>query len=166
MKVAVYALLIALLVPLQAIVLPHLSVWNVKPDLALIAVCLIGFLAGELEGVLAGLAMGWVMSLFSADDLGFSMLTKGGVGLLSGLAGRQIAHMTPVVLALGLMIASAMAGLVMVASLRLSDDQDLWWALRTVVLPQACFDAVVGGLVYWLAWSRLNIERLMLNQRF
>lgn len=166
MKVAVYALLIALLVPLQAIVLPHLSVWNVKPDLALIAVCLIGFLAGELEGVLAGLALGWVMSLFSADDLGFSMLTKGGVGFLSGLAGRQIAHMTPAVLALGLMIASAMAGLVMVASLRLSDDQDLWWALRTVVLPQACFDAVVGGLVYWLAWSRLNIERFMLDQRF
>jgi hypothetical protein len=166
MKLAVYALLIALIVPLQAIVLPHLSVWNVKPDLGLIAVCLIGFLAGELEGVLAGLALGWVMSLFSADDLGFSMLTKGGVGFLSGLAGRQIAHMTPAVLALGLMIASAMAGLVMVASLRLSDDQDLWWALRTVVLPQACFDAVVGGLVYWLAWSRLNIERFMLEQRF
>jgi hypothetical protein len=166
MKVAVYALLIVLLVPLQAIVLPHLSVWNVKPDLALVAVCLIGFLAGELEGVLAGLALGWVMSLFSADDLGFSMLTKGGVGFLSGLAGRQIAHMTPAVLALGLMIASAMAGLLMVASVRLSDDQDLWWALRTVVLPQACFDAVVGGLVYWLAWSRLNIERFMLEQRF
>ena|SRR5215217_5833292 len=166
MKVPLYALLIALLVPLQAIVLPHLSVWDVKPDLGLVAVCLIGFLAGELEGVVAGLAVGWVMSLFSADDLGYSMLTKGGVGFLSGLAGRQIAHMTPAVLALGLMIASAMAGLVMVASLRLNDDQDLWWALRTVVLPQACFDAVVGGLVYWLAWSRLNIERLMLDQRF
>jgi len=166
MKVPLYALLIALLVPLQAIVLPHLSVWDVKPDLGLVAVCLIGFLAGELEGVVAGLAVGWVMSLFSADDLGYSMLTKGGVGFLSGLAGRQIAHMTPAVLALGLMIASAMAGLIMVASLRLSDDQDLWWALRTVVLPQACFDAVVGGLVYWLAWSRLNIERLMLDQRF
>jgi len=166
MKILFYVLLIAVLVPLQAIVLPHLSVWNVKPDLGLVAVCLIGFLAGELEGVVVGLTLGWVMSLFSADDLGYSMLTKGGIGFLSGLAGRQIAHMTPAVLALGLMIASALAGLVMASSLRLGDEQDLWWALRTVVLPQACFDAVVGGLVYWLAWSRLNLERFVMDQRF
>ncbi len=165
MKVLLYALLIALLVPLQAILLPHLSVWNVKPDLSLIAACLIGFLAGELEGVLVGLALGWVMSLFSAEDLGYSMLTKGGIGFLSGLAGRQIAHMTPVVLVVGLLIASFVAGLAAATSLRLSEEQDLWWALRAVVLPQACFDAVVGGTLYWLAWSRLNIERFVMDQR-
>lgn len=165
MKVLLYALLIALLVPLQAILLPHLSVWNVKPNLGLIAACLIGFLAGELEGVLVGLALGWVMSLFSAEDLGYSMLTKGGIGFLSGLAGRQIAHMTPVVLVVGLLIASFVAGLAGATLLRLSEEQDLWWALRAVVLPQACFDAVVGGTLYWLAWSRLNIERFVMDQR-
>lgn len=165
MKILSYALLIALLVPLQAIFLPHVSVWDVKPDLGLIAVCLIGVLAGELEGLLAGLALGWIMSLFSAEDLGYSMLTKGGMGLLSGLAGRQIAHMTPMVLVCGLLIASTATGLMMAMSLRLSEQQDLWWALRTVVLPQACFDAVVGGTLYWLAWSRLNIERFVMDQR-
>lgn len=165
MKVLLYALLIALLVPLQAILLPHLSVWNVKPDLGLIAACLIGFLAGELEGVLVGLALGWAMSLFSAEDLGYSMLTKGGIGFLSGLAGRQIAHMTPVVLVVGLLVASFVAGLAAATLLRLSEEQDLWWALRAVVLPQACFDAVVGGTLYWLAWSRLNIERFVMDQR-
>ena len=165
MKLLFYVSMIALLVPIQAIVLPHLSVWNVKPDLGLVAVCLIGFLAGELDGVVVGLALGWVMSLFSADNLGYSMLTKGGIGFLSGFAGRQIAHMTPAVLALGLMIASALAGLIMASSLPLGDEQDLWWALRTVVLPQACFDAVVGCLVYWLSWSRLDIERFVLDQR-
>jgi hypothetical protein len=165
MRVPFYVAMIAVLVPLQAIVLPHLSVWNVKPDLALVAVCLIGFLAGELEGVVVGLALGWGMSLFSADNLGYSMLTKAGIGFLAGFAGRQVAHMTPAVLALGLMIASAVAGLVTASSLPLGDEQDLWWALRTVVLPQACFDAVVGCLVYWLSWSRLNVERLVLDQR-
>lgn len=165
MKILSYALLISLLVPLQSVFLPHVSVWDVKPDLGLIAVCLIGALAGELEGLLAGLALGWIMSLFSAEDLGYSMLTKGGIGLLSGLAGRQIAHMTPMVLVCGLLIASTGTGLMMAMSFRLSEQQDLWWALRTVVLPQACFDAVVGGTLYWLAWSRLNIERFVMDQR-
>jgi cell shape-determining protein MreD len=164
MKLLSYALLIVCVVPIQAVLLPHVSVWNVKPDLALIAVCLIGVLAGEMEGVLVGVTLGWIMSLFSAEDLGYSMLTKGGIGLLAGLAGRQIAHMTPMVLVSGLLVASCAVGLVMATSLRLSEEQNLWWALRAVVLPQACFDAVVGGTLYWLAWSRLNIERFVMDQ--
>jgi hypothetical protein len=165
MKPFLYALLIAGLVPMQAILLPHLSVWNVKPDLGLIAVCLIGLFCGELDGLLFGLMLGWVMSLFSAGDLTFSMLTKGGVGFLAGLMGRQVAHVTPVLLVTGLLVASILTGLVTVLSLKPNEEQDLWWAVRAVVLPQACFDAVVGGTLYWLAWSRLNIERMVLNQR-
>jgi hypothetical protein len=165
MKVLWYALLIILLVPVQAILLPHVSVWHVKPDLGLIAVCLIGFLAGELDGLLVGLALGWIMSLFSAEDLGYSMVTKGGIGLLAGVAGRQVAHVTPAVLVVALLIASGAAGLAMATALRPNDQLDVWWALRAVVLPQACYDAAVGGALYWLAWSRLNIDRLMLDQR-
>lgn len=159
MKVFWYAILIAILVPIQAVLLPHVSVWNVKPDLGLVAVCLIGLLGGELEGLVVGLALGWVMSLFSAEDVGYSMVMKGGVGMLAGLAGRQVAHVTPLLLVCGVLVASCLAGLLMASSLRLSADQDGWWALRAVVLPQACFDAAVGGMLYWLAWSRLNFER-------
>jgi cell shape-determining protein MreD len=165
MKVLWYALLIAFLVPVQAILLPYVSVWNVKPDLGLIAVCLIGFLSGELDGLLVGLAVGWTMSLFSAEDLGYSMLIKGAIGFLAGLAGRQIAHMTPGVLVFGLLTASCVGGVAMATSLHGSEQQDWWWALRAVVIPQACFDAVVGGALYWIIWSRLNIERFMMDQR-
>lgn len=164
MKPLLYALLIAALVPLQSVLMPHASVWQVKPDVGLIAVCLIGFLGGELEGLWVGLAMGWMMSLFSAEDLGVSMLTKGGVGLACGVAGRQIAHITPFVIVLGLLAGSLLAGLATASSLHLSAEQDLGWALRAVVFPQACFDAIVGGTVYWLAWGRLTIERSAWDQ--
>lgn len=163
MKVLWYVLLIAVLVPIQSILLPHLSVWNVKPDLALIAACLVGFLVGEIEGLVFGLAVGWAISLFSAEDLGYSMVTKGSVGLLSGLAGRQIAHMTLALLVLALLAASAGAGLAAAMTLRLSEHQDVWWALRTIVLPQACFDAAVGGLLYWVIASRLNVDRFTMD---
>ncbi len=158
MNALLYLILIAGLVPIQAILLPYLSVWDVKPDLGLIAVCLVGLFGGELEGLLVGLALGWVMSLFSAGDLAYSMVTKGGAGFIAGFAGRQVAHITPVVLVMGLLVTSCVAGLIMAFSLKPHEEQDLWWALRAIVLPQACFDAVVGGALYWLVWSRLNVE--------
>jgi hypothetical protein len=165
MRVVGYVLLIAALVPLQIVLMPYATLWDVKPDMGLIAVCLAGLLGGELEGLLVGLAVGWVMSLFSAEALSTSMLIKGGVGLISGVAGRQIAHITPLVVMLGFLGASGAAGLVTAVLLPLGDRQDMWWALGAVVLPQACFDAVVGGTIYWMAWGRFNIERVALDHR-
>jgi hypothetical protein len=160
-KPLVYAILLLSLVPIQSVLLSHVSVWGVKPDLGLIVVCLVGLFAGELEGLGVGLAVGWVMSLFSAEALIPSMITKGVVGYMAGLAGRQVVYLTPVVLVIGLLIISSMAGLLAAFSFELTDQQNLWWAIRAVVLPQAVFDAVVGGAVYWAVWSRLNVDRLV-----
>ena len=66
----------------------------------------------------------------------------------------------------GLVVASALSNGITLWSLKPNEQQDLWWALRTVVVPQACFDAVVGGLCYWLIWSRLNLDRLAEGQEF
>lgn len=165
MKALLYAVLIAGLVPVQSILLPHVSVWGVKPDIGLIVACLVGLFGGELEGLLIGLTLGWIMSLFSAGDLNYSMATKGGAGYVAGLAGRQVAHITPVVLVIGLLVTSCLAGLLTSFPLKPNEEQDLWWAIRAVVLPQACFDAVVGGALYWLVWSRLNVERWVSEYR-
>lgn len=165
MKMLVLAGLIAGLIPIQTVLLPHMAVWGVRPDLGLILVCLAGFFGGELEGLLVGLAVGWIMGLFSAADLAVGMVAKGIVGYLTGVAGRHIVYMTPVVLVLGLLAASCVSGLLTALVLTLNEQQDLWWALKTVVLPQAAFDGVVGGALYWLASSRLNIERFVSEYR-
>ena len=90
MKFLFYLILVLLLVPLQTTLLPHLSVWNIKPDLGLVAAALIGLFAGELEGLLVGLTIGWVLNLFSAGELWLSLLTNGGrwsLGRIPGAAG-------------------------------------------------------------------------------
>ncbi len=165
MKVIVWVVLIAALVPIQSVLLPHASVWGVTPDLGLIAVCLAGVLGGELHGLLVGIALGLVMSLFSAADPVTGMVIKGAVGYVAGLAGRHVVYLSPVILAVGILVTSCFAGLLTVSLLKLSEQQDLWWALRTVVLPQSVLDAVVGAGVYWIAWSRLNVERWMAEYR-
>lgn len=164
MRVLVYIALIVSLVVLHATLLPHLSVWDVKPDVGLVTVCFVGLLGGELEGVLVGLFLGWAMSLFSAGDLAASMAVKGGAGFLAGLAGRQMAQVTPVVLVSGLLVASTVGGFVTMWASKLGEQQDVWWALQTIIVPQACFDAVIGGIGYWLLWSRFHLDRLAMEQ--
>jgi len=165
MKGLIYFAVIVGLVPVQSVLLQHISLWGVKPDLGFVAVCLIGLLWGELDGLLVGLALGWAMSLFSAQDLISSAVLKGAVGFVAGVAGRQVVYLSPVVLVVGLLVVSCLAGLVTPFVLRLSVQQDWWWAVWTVVLPQACLDAVIGGAIYWLMWSRLNIEQVMSESR-
>lgn len=165
MKILAWVALIAALVPIQSVLLPHARVWGVTPDLGLIAVCLAGVLGGELQGLLVGLALGLALSLFSAADPVSGMMMKGAVGYVAGLAGRHVVYLSPVILAVGILVTSCLAGLITASLLKLSEQQDLWWAVRTVVLPQAVLDAVVGAVVYWVAWSRLNVERWMAEYR-
>lgn len=157
MKPALYTGLIVLLVPVQTTALQHASIGGIRPDLCLVAACLVGVFAGEIEGLLFGLAVGFVQDLFSAGAPWINLATKGVVGLLAGLAGRHVANATPTTL-LGLMLGlSLLSG---VAVLALGGPSgglaNTWLTVRTVLLPQAAFDAAVCAGAYWLVtrWVR------------
>ena len=160
MKFVIYLILVLLLVPLQTTLLPHLSVWNVKPDLGLVAAVLVGLFAGELEGLLVGLAIGWVLSMFSAGELWLSLLTNGGAGILAGFLGRQVSQMTFVSLGLGLLLMSLVSGAFAALNFQHFDGSQMWWMIESIVFPQACFDGVVGGALYWILSQRFDVIRL------
>jgi hypothetical protein len=160
MKFFLYLMLVLLLVPLQTTLLPHLSVWNIKPDLGLVAAAFVGIFAGELEGLLVGLAIGWVLSLFSAGELWLSLLTNGGVGLLAGFLGRQISQMTSLSVGVGLMLVSLVSGIFAAVNFTHLDVSQIWWMIESIVVPQAVFDGVVGAGLYWLLSQRFDVVRL------
>ena len=160
MKILFYLILVLLLVPLQTTLLPHLSVWNIKPDLGLVAAALVGLFAGELEGLLVGLAIGWILNLFSAGELWLSLLTNGGVGLLAGFLGRQVSQVTSISLGVGLLLVSLASGLFAAMNFKHLDMSQMWWMIESIVFPQACFDGVVGAGLYWLLSQRFDVTRL------
>jgi hypothetical protein len=160
MKFLFYLILVLLLVPFQTTLLPHLSVWNIKPDLGLVAAALIGLFAGELEGLLVGLTIGWILSLFSAGELWLSLLTNGGVGLLTGFLGRQVSQVTSFSLGGVLLLVSLVSGLFAAMNFKGLDMAQMWWMVESIVFPQACFDGAVGAGFYWLLSRRFDLTRL------
>ena len=160
MKFLLYLILVLLLVPVQATLLPHVSVWNIKPDLGLVAAAFVGLFAGEMEGLLVGLAIGWVLSLFSAGEFWLSLLTNGGVGLLAGFLGRQVSQVTSISVGVGLLLVSLASGLLAAANFKNLDLSQVWRMVESIALPQACFDGLVGAGLYWLLSQRFDVVRL------
>ncbi len=154
MKPWLYVGLAAGLVPVQTTLLEHLSVAGIRPDLCLIAASLIGFFGGPADGVLIGLLLGFEQDLFSAGELGLNLGTKAAIGLLAGMAGRYVAHVTPASVAPVMLGLSASSGLAfMVAG---AGGGETLTAIQSVLLPQALFDTLVGVALYWLLAERFR----------
>lgn len=165
-KFLVYLGLVLLLVPLQTTLLPHVAIWDIKPDLGLVVAALVGVLAGELDGLLVGLAIGWILNLYSAGDLWLNLVTTGGAGLFAGLLAKQVAEITPTILAVGLLALSLIAGLVAVFSMKHATIADTWWMVQFVVVPQACFDAFMGAVLLWVVEQRFTVPRFGMLDRY
>ena len=165
-KFLAYAGLVVLLVPVQTTLLPHLAIWNIKPDLGLVVAALIGVLAGELDGLLVGLAIGWILNLYSAGDLWLNLVTIGGAGMFAGLLARQVAEITPTILAVGLLLLSLAGGLVAVVSMKYATMAETWWMVQFVVIPQACFDAAVGAALLWFLEQRFPVTHVGMLDRY
>ncbi len=166
MKVLLYLVLTLVVVPLQTTLLHYVSILGVRPDLGLVAACLVGFLGGELDGLILGLILGCSQDLLSAGDLWVNVVTKGGAGFLAGLAGRHMAHITPMVLLVGLAVISGLSSAVYMYSMKPSTLEDMWTAMRSTVLVQAAFDAVIGAGIYLVFRRRWSDDRMVTENAF
>jgi hypothetical protein len=165
-KFLLYAVLALVVVPLQTTLLHYVSVFGVRPDLGLVAACLVGFLGGELDGLVLGLILGCSQDLLSAGDLWVNVVTKGGAGFLAGLAGRHMAHITPTVLLVGLAVISCLSSAVFMYSMPPFTWDETWTALRSTVLIQAGFDAAIGAAIYLLFRRRWSDDRMVTESAF
>ena len=145
MKVAAYIALVLLVIPIQIVLLDRISIAGIRPDLALVTVCLIGLYRSEVETVLAGLAMGFAQDLFSGGALWGNLCLKPVLGLMAGLARRNLVNLTwafVLTLMLGL---SLLSGSVMYLLKSFTGSgANFFLAARGIILPQACYDAVLG----------------------
>jgi rod shape-determining protein MreD len=161
MKFLLYIVLALLVVPFQTTLLHYLSILGVRPDLGLVAACLVGFLGGELDGLILGLLLGCFQDMLSAGDLWINVVTKGGAGFLAGLAGRHMAHITPAVLVAGLVIISCLSSGVFLYAMNPAGLDQIWVGIHSTVLVQAAFDAAIGAGLYVIFRRRWSDDRMV-----
>jgi rod shape-determining protein MreD len=164
MTVLIYSGLVLLLIPVQTTLLPHATVWEIKPDAGLVAACFVGLLAGELRGVVVGLVIGWALNLFSAGELWVSLVTKGGAGFCAGMMGRHLTHVSPTLMGIGVFTVSCLSGLVHLFTL--TSLSESWGYVSSVILPQACYDALVAAGLYWIFSEWFVKERFAVAHRY
>jgi len=162
MKYLLYVVLIILLVPLQAVMYNRLAVFGVHADLVLIAVCLIGLQAGELDAIVVGIALGFTQDLFTGSAHWENLWLKPLLGLLASVASHNVVNLT-LSFSLALLLAlSVFSGSVMfLLKTFQGPGVDFLAAARGIILPQACYDAVLGiivlKLVQWAMPTRLPV---------
>lgn len=151
MKVLGYAALILLLVPLQVVFVDRISLFDVRPDLALVVVCLIGLFRGEMDALLAGIAIGFAQDLFSGGGQWGNLCLKPILGLIAGLASRNLVNLTWL-FAFGLILClSVLSGTVMyLLKAFTGPGASFFFAAHGIILPQACYDALVGLALFKL----------------
>jgi rod shape-determining protein MreD len=164
-KNLVYLLVFLLIVPAQSTLMPRLSVFGAVPDLGLIAVYLIGFRYGELDGVLMGMSIGFVLDFFSVGVLGVNFLLRPAVGLGSGLLGRAFMDMTlPVNFGIVFLI-SLIQELVAYLLLNLvSELQGIFYLFGHSLLPRALYTAGVATLCFYFLGRRSKLGGMQLGE--
>ncbi len=151
MKPALYMTLVLGVVPLQTSLLHYFSLGGVRPDLCLVAAALIGFLAGPVEGMSVGIALGFTQDLFSAGALGLNLIAKGAVGILAGLAGRHVTNATMATFVATMVSLSLLENLVFLFVVRWGGELgDRLSALPSILLPETLLNAALGAMLYWL----------------
>lgn len=101
-----HALLIPLTILVQSTFCPKLSVWEIRPDLVLLAVLYIGVVDGQTKGTVFGFMAGFLQDVYAPEHLGANALAKSIVGFGVGYSRSVLAVETILVQALVTFVAT------------------------------------------------------------
>jgi len=149
-----------LLVPIQTTWLTAAGMHTVHPDLVLLFVYFAGFYGGEWAGIVAGSALGLMMDLVSGGPIGLNIGSKAIMGLLSGLLGRFFLD-TTATLTMGMVLLLSIVDGIVVFTFHqwILNGIPFVEVFRWTVLPEALYNTVTGGLVFWMIVRRLDIKK-------
>jgi rod shape-determining protein MreD len=136
---------------LQATALNFVSVYGVKPDLALVLVIFNGFLRGTREGAFLGFVGGVLQDLVSGGYFGMNALAKMAAGYLAGLGEGRL-YRDKRVIAAGLTwfctLASQLVYYLLLAMVNV--QVPVAAALAGIILPVSFYNALVALPLYGL----------------
>jgi len=90
MKYVRYAIVVIVLLVVQASIIPFISLGDVTPDLLLIYIVVISLREGKIPGTVSGFLIGLASDLVTGDFLGLGALTKTIAGFVAGFFYNEV----------------------------------------------------------------------------
>lgn len=133
---------------LQVVLLPHLSISGIKPNLVLLVVVVWSLLYGAREGCIWALMFGLLLDLLSGAPFGLASVALVAASALSGLQLWRTIHAQWFLPAL-VAAASVVHDAVFLLLLQITGHPVVWWdSVMYAVLPGALLSAGLALLAY------------------
>jgi len=161
MKLIWYMLILLLFVPVQSLLMPSISLNGIQPDLGVILLYFIGLVYGELDGLLLGSLIGFLMDLFSGGSLGANLVSKALVGWGSGMIGRTVLNVNAFFTLGSVFGLSLLNGLLSFLFVYLiTGGWGFWASFRWVIAPEAFYNAILATVLFLLISRSIEAARL------
>ena len=151
MRPLVMGALILINYVLQTSVLPHVAIFGITPDTALIFVVSYGVLRGDVEGAIFGFSAGMLQDLFSGGPIGMFALFGLLIGYASGKPFRDFFkdnYFLPFFIVLIAIL--FMQFMIYVSSFLLLGHINLALYARTIILPTTVYTTLLAIPLYSL----------------
>jgi rod shape-determining protein MreD len=155
-QAGVLALIVLVLLLVQATVLPQLLSTAIRPDLLLIFTVSCGLLCGREKAVGIGFFSGMLQDLASGNIFGLHTLSKMAIGYLSGLAEQKV-FKEHIILPMAAMLVASLLNSVLMLALMTFLGYHIGWsaAMAGEILPSLLYNLLfsvpVHQTVYRLA---------------
>ena len=136
---------------LQTSVLPHVAIFGVTPDTALIFIVSYGVLRGDVEGAIFGFSAGFLQDIFSGGPIGMFALMGFLIGYVSGKPFRDFFkdnYFLPFFIVLAAILAQQFV--IYVSSFLFLGHLNLAFFARIIILPTAIYTISLSIPLYSL----------------
>ena len=151
MRPAVMGALILINFVIQTSILPHVAIFGVTPDTALVLIVCYGVLRGDVEGAIFGFSAGLVQDIFSGGPIGMFALFGLIIGYVSGKPFRDFFkdnYFLPFfIVVIAILFQQFM---IYISSFLLLGHLNLALYARTIILPTAIYTASLSIPLYSL----------------
>ena len=152
---------------MQTSVLPHIAVFGVTPDTALIFIVCYGILRGDIEGAIFGFSAGLLQDLFSGGPIGMFALFGLVIGYVSGKPFRDFFkdnYFLPFFIVLIAVLFQQF--MIYVSSFLFLGHLNLVLYARTIILPTAVYTVSLSIPLYsMLHFTNGRVERFESDHR-
>ena len=152
---------------LQTSILPHIAIFGVTPDTALVFIVGYGVLRGDVEGAIFGFSAGMLQDIFSGGPIGMFALFGLLIGYMSGKPFRDFFkdnYILPFFIVLIAVLFQQF--MIYISSFLLLGHLNLALYARTIILPTAIYTASLSIPLYSLLhFINARVERFEADRR-